>query len=56
MTILFYAQYDYKGTTFILILSSCGLNSFNSRATFYRLFRERYKINPAEYRRIARKP
>jgi AraC-like DNA-binding protein len=35
------------------ISENCG---FNSRATFYRLFRERYKINPAEYRRIARKP
>jgi AraC-like DNA-binding protein len=33
------------------IAVECG---FNSRATFYRLFRERYQINPAEYRRMAK--
>jgi AraC-like DNA-binding protein len=34
------------------IAENCG---FNSRATFYRLFRARYQINPAEYRRQAQK-
>ena len=34
-----------------LIADECG---FNSRATFYRLFRERYQISPAEYRKIAK--
>jgi AraC-like DNA-binding protein len=33
-----------------IIAETCG---FNSRATFYRAFREHYHINPAEYRRIA---
>jgi len=34
-----------------IIAESCG---FNSRITFYRLFRERYHITPKEYRKIAR--
>jgi AraC-like DNA-binding protein len=34
-----------------MIAEQCG---FNSRVTFYRLFRERYQINPAEYRKIAK--
>ena len=33
------------------IAEDCG---FNSRSTFYRLFRERYQINPTEYRKMAR--
>jgi len=34
------------------IAEECG---FNSRSTFYRLFREYYQISPAEYRNIAKK-
>jgi AraC-like DNA-binding protein len=37
--------------TIEVIAQQCG---FNSRVTFYRLFRERYQINPAEYRKIAK--
>jgi AraC-like DNA-binding protein/cell division protein FtsB len=33
-----------------LIAEQCG---FSSRSTFYRLFRERYQINPSEYRKLA---
>jgi len=33
------------------IAEGCG---FNSRVTFYRLFRERYQMNPSEYRKIAK--
>jgi len=34
------------------VAESCG---FNSRSTFYRLFREQYKINPTEFRKLALK-
>ena len=34
------------------IAEGCG---FNSRSTFYRLFREYYQISPTEYRKIAQK-
>ena len=34
-----------------VVAEACG---FNSRATFYRLFRERYHISPAEYRKMAK--
>ena len=34
-----------------VIAEECG---FNSRSTFYRLFRERYQINPTVYRKMAR--
>ena len=33
------------------IVEECG---FASRSTFYRLFRERYQISPADYRKIAK--
>jgi AraC-like DNA-binding protein len=33
------------------IVDACG---FPSRSTFYRLFRERYQISPADYRKIAK--
>jgi len=35
------------------IWESCG---FNSRSAFYRLFRDRYRISPAAYRKISRNP
>jgi AraC-like DNA-binding protein len=35
-----------------VIAEQCG---FNSRTTFYRLFRERYQINPSQYRKLAGK-
>jgi AraC-like DNA-binding protein len=34
-----------------IIAEGCG---FNSRSTFYRLFRERYQMNPTEYRKMAK--
>jgi AraC-like DNA-binding protein len=34
-----------------LIAEACG---FNSRSTFYRLFREQFQINPTEYRKLAK--
>jgi AraC-like DNA-binding protein len=34
-----------------VIAELCG---FNSRVTFYRLFRQRYQINPVDYRKLAK--
>jgi AraC-like DNA-binding protein len=33
------------------IAEGCG---FNSRITFYRLFRERYQMSPRDYRKMAK--
>jgi len=42
---------DHSGLTIETIASDCG---FSTLSTFYRQFRERYSITPAEYRKIAK--
>jgi AraC-like DNA-binding protein/tetratricopeptide (TPR) repeat protein len=42
----------YSGHTIEAIAFECG---FSTTSTFYRQFRERYSITPAEYRRIAKR-
>ncbi|MCL2435570.1 MAG: helix-turn-helix domain-containing protein [Lentimicrobiaceae bacterium] len=42
---------DHSSLTIEAIASECG---FSTLSTFYRQFRERYSITPAEYRKVAR--